>query len=98
MNTNDFVTSAAMRPGAPMGGRFKPANAGWLRKPSPFATDHLIVPSFRSMATSREYGGLNGSGKPRGPNGHGTRCFTYGSVDSGICEGPSAITVGMCAE
>src|SRR6185436_18739548 len=64
MNTNVLVTSAASRPGVPSGGSFNPLNAGWLRSPSPLATDQRISPLFRSIATRREYGGLNGSGRP----------------------------------
>src|SRR6185503_5238085 len=95
MNTKLLVTSAASRPGVPSGGRLSPLNAGWLRSPSPLATEKAISPLFRSIPTSREYGGLNGSGSPCGPSGHGTCCFTYGNVDSGCCDLPNAITVGM---
>src|SRR4030095_10859585 len=66
--------------------------------PSPLATDHRMSPLFKSIATRREYGGLNGSGRPCGPNGHDAVCFTYGSVDSGCCDLPNAMTVGMCAD
>src|SRR5574342_665623 len=63
--------------------------------PSPLATDQRISPLFKSIATRREYGGLNGSGRPCGPNGHGTCCFTYGSVDSACSDLPSATTVSI---
>ena len=41
---------------------------------------------------------LNGSGRPCGPENRGSVCLTYGSVDSGCSDLPSAMIVGIWAE
>src|SRR6266851_2469286 len=61
-----FVTSGALRPGLPSGGRFSGFSSGWFLGPSPLGTIHTRSPLFRSMAVMRPYGGLS-SGSPCGP-------------------------------
>src|SRR6185503_20147412 len=83
-NNSVLVTSGALRPGLPSGGRLSGLSSGWSRGPSPLGTIHTCSPLLRSMAVMRPYGGFR-SGNPSGAGGYArvprvqARSVTFGS-------------------
>ena len=59
---------------------------GWSRGPSPLAFDHRISPFFRSMATSRPYGGLK-MGSSLGPSSGASVSTTSRMSERGCSDG-----------